>query len=93
MSGKTITLRTPYDTVCACAVGIGRKNQGGIEAKQVTAARGKMRTHIRYCHGGPFQLEGGDTVPTSPYPEGGPSPFFFTCPGPPALFATATLAR
>src|SRR6266576_3246162 len=42
MSGETITLRTHMIyTVCACAVGIGRKNQGGIEEKQVTAVGGK----------------------------------------------------
>jgi len=51
------------------------------------------RTHIRYCHVGPFQLDGGDTDPTSPYPAGATSPFFLPGPGPPALPATATLAR
>lgn len=58
--------------------GTRRMNQRGKEEKHGRSKK-IARTHMRYCHGeGPFQLEGGDTDPTSPYPDEGPSPLFFT---------------
>jgi len=48
---------------------------GGYKSVHVQNDQGKLHALVVICHRGPFQLEGGDTTPTSPLPL---SPRFFT---------------